>query len=141
MVFCFLTPDFYNEYSDCPEIETKHNRPYVQVCIRINGLLFVVPMRSHIRHEHVLWTDKENVCGLDFSKAVVILDEEKYIDHIHKPQIRQNEFNSLKVKEHIIYKKMTAYIKRYKKAKENQHIIQNKQLCEYSTLQYFEKYL
>ena len=72
---------------------------------------------------------------------MVILDEEKYIDHIHKPQIRQNEFNSLKGKEHIVYNKMTAYIKRYKKAKKNQQIKQNKQLCEYSTLQYFEKYL
>ena len=63
-------------------------------------------MRSHIRHNFVLWTYKENGCGLDFSKAVIILDEKKYIDSDRKPIIRQNEFNSLKGKERIVYNKM-----------------------------------
>ena len=139
--FLFLTPAFYQDYSDCPEIVTKQNRPYVQVCVRINDLLFVVPMRSNIRHEYVLWTNKENGCGLDFSKAVVILDEERYIDSVHKPQIRQNEFNALKGKDQIVYKKMMQFINQYKKAKENQHIKQKEQLCRFSTLQYFEEYL
>ena len=33
---------------------------------------YAVPLRSDIHHPHVLWTDKENNCGVDFSKAVVI---------------------------------------------------------------------
>ena len=141
MEFCYLTPGFYNDYSSCTEIEQKHYRPYVQVCVRINDYLFVVPMRSHIRHNFVLWTDKENGCGLDFSKAVIILDEKKYIDSDRKPIIRQNEFNSLKGKERIVYNKMLSYIKRYKKAKLNRHITYNDQLCRFSTLRYFEDYL
>ena len=40
---------------------------------RINNVLFAIPLRSHINHPFVLWTDKENHCGLDFSKAVKIL--------------------------------------------------------------------
>lgn len=79
--------------------------------------------------------DRQKQCGLDFSKAVVITDEDKYIDKQHKPQIRQNEFNALKGKERIVYNKMLKYIRQYKKAKQNQI------LCKYSTLQYFEDYI
>ena len=40
------------------------------VCVQIGGVLFAVPMRSHIKHKYALWADKENHCGVDFSKAV-----------------------------------------------------------------------
>ena len=84
---------------------------------------------------------QKNNCGLDFSKAVVIINEEKYIDKFHKPQIRQNEFNALKGNEQIVYSKMLKYIRQYKKAKQNQNVKPNQILCKYSTLQYFENYI
>lgn len=79
--FVFLSADFYQRYplSQYPEIEQKKTRPYIQVYIEINGIKFAIPLRSDIHHPHVLWTDKRNHCGVDFSKAVVITDE-KYID-------------------------------------------------------------
>ena len=72
--FVFLSNKFYKIYSkeNYPEIEQKSNRPYVQICIEINGVQYAIPLRSDIHHPHVLWTDKANHCGVDFSKAVVI---------------------------------------------------------------------
>ena len=140
MKFLFLTEQFYDDYKSCSEIEQKSTRPYTQVYTRINGVQFAIPLRSKITHkEHVLWTDKENSCGLDFSKAVVIVDD-KYIDKNKKPHIRQNEFDSLRGKEYIVKKKMLKHIADYKKAKTALHIKRNKLLCQYSTMQYFEEY-
>lgn len=141
LTFSFLTREFYRDHSKCKEIEQKIARPYIQVEIIVNGILFAVPLRSHINHPHVLWTDKENHCGVDFSKAVVITDPERYINRLVKPHIRPNEFDALRGKEYIIKKKLEKYISEYKKAKEHLEIPRNKVLVKYSTLQYFEDYL
>lgn len=140
MNFFFLSESFYQDYSGCCEIELKNVRPYVQVYIQLGGTRFAVPLRSHIKHPHVLWTDKENGCGLDFSKAVVVLKDE-YIDKTKKPHIRQNEYDVLRGKEHLIQQKLQQYINTYKKAKRRIDVPRNRALCQYSTLQYFEEYI
>ena len=141
MKFIFLTQQFYDDYSHCPEILQKLMRPYVQVYTVINGVQFAIPLRSGITHsKHVLWTDKEKGYGLDFSKAVVIADD-AYINKSKKPYVRQSEFDSLRGKEYIIKQKMLKYIADYKKAKSKQCIERNRTLCRYSTLQYFEEYI
>jgi protein AbiQ len=119
----------------------KQTRPYVLVHITLGGLDYAIPLRSNIKHnEHVLWTDKENRCGLDFTKAVVIEDE-AYIDAINKPFIRPHEHKALLGQEYNIQQGMLRYIETYKKAKTQQHIPRNKLLCSFSTMQYFEQYL
>lgn len=140
--FVFLTEKFYEDYSaeKYPEIEQKRNRPYIQLYVVINGVQFAIPLRSDIHHPHVLWTDKKNHCGVDFSKAVVIEDD-RYIDEVREPHLRQNEFDALRGKDYKIKQKMEKYIMQYKKAKENLEKPINKMLVRYSTLQYFEKYL
>ena len=79
--------------TEYPEMEQKHNRPYIQVCVEIDGVQFAIPLRSDINHPHVLWTDKANHCGVDFSKAVVI-KKESYIDMNIEPHLRQKEFDA-----------------------------------------------
>ncbi len=140
--FVFLSEDFYQRYplSQYPEIEQKKTRPYIQVYIEINGIKFAIPLRSDIHHPHVLWTDKRNHCGVDFSKAVVITDE-KYIDKTCEPHLRQNEFDALRGKDFKIKQKMLKYIDKYKRAKMEPEKSVNKVLLKYSTLQYFEEYL
>jgi len=140
MKFLFLTQQFYDDYKDCTEIEQKQKRPYSQVYTEINGIQFAVPLRSGINHKHVLWTDKRKMCGLDFSKAVVIVDD-SYIDKTTTPHIRQNEFDSLRGKEYIVKQKMLKYISNYKKAKTALNVERNKVLCQYSSMQYFEEYI
>lgn len=137
--YIYLTNEFYQKYNKCSEIEKKHNRPYAMLLIKIDNVSWAIPLRSNINHKYVVWSDKENKCGLDLSKAVVIEDE-KYISS-GKPTIRQNEFNELKGKNHIVHKKMKKYIEKYIKAYFNQHIDRNKTLCKYSTLQYFHEYI
>ena len=106
--------------------------------MEINGIQYAIPLRSEIHHPHVLWTDKNNRCGVDFSKAVVITDE-KYIDMLREPHIRENEFNALRGKDYKIRVKMEKYIEEYKKAKQDLSKKHNQNLVKYSTLQYFEK--
>ena len=118
----------------------KPTRPYIRVYVEINGIHFAIPMRSHIQHPYVLWTDKEAGCGLDFSKSVVVA-KESYIDGMRKPYIRQNEFDALRGKEYQVKQKLLQFIKVYKKAKKRLDVPRNQRICRYSTLQYFESYL
>ena len=137
--FVFLSDEFYGAYpaSEFPEIEQKRYRPYIQVIIEIGELKFAIPLRSGINHPHVFWTDKENHCGVDFSKAVVINDD-CYIDSENEPRLRQNEFDALRGKDYRIKVKMSAYIEKYKKARKNINDPINHTLVKFSTLQYFE---
>lgn len=140
MRYVFLTQQFYDDFVHCIEIERKISRPYAQVIIEMNGIIFAVPLRSNIKHNHVLWSDKENRCGLDFSKTVVITRTE-YIDINTTPRLRQVEFETLKGKDHIAKQKLQTYIKHYKRAKKFPEFEYNRRLCQYSTLQYFEEYI
>lgn len=139
MKYIYLTNEFYEKYKDCTEIEKKETRPYSMVLTKIDDVTWAVPLRSHIHHNHVIWSDEINNCGLDLSKAVVIEDS-KYISE-KNATIRQNEFDELKGKEHILYTKIKSYIGKYVKAYARQDVERNRKLCEYSTLQYFHKYI
>lgn len=138
--FIFLSKEFYRAYPPVkfPEMEQKENRPYIQVYVQINEVQYAIPLRSDIHHPHVLWTDKKNRCGVDFSKAVVITDE-KYVDLETEPHIRQNEFDALRGKDFKIKTKMEKYLSDYKNAKNDMSKPVNRKLVKYSTLQYFEK--
>ncbi len=140
--FIFLSEEFYQDYPTeiYPEIEQKRTRPYIQIYVEVNGIKFAIPLRSDIHHPHVLWTDKKNHCGVDFSKAIVVEDE-RYIDMEREPHLRQNEFNALRGKDFKIRQKMQKYIEDYKKAKAEPDKQMNQVLVKYSALQYFEKYL
>lgn len=58
MKLVFLSAEFYKDYADCSEIEQKPTRPYIRIGVLINGVLWAVPFRSNIRHEHVIWTNE-----------------------------------------------------------------------------------
>lgn len=137
----FLTKEFYDAHANCPQIEKKDTRPYIRVQVLINGVLWAIPMRSNINHEYAIWTDKENKCGIDFTKAVVIKDPNAYIA-TDRPYVRKNEFEVLKtIDQHTVIQKLQKHIKDYKKAKEHPKIKRNKNILAFSTLQYFEDYI
>ena len=141
MKLVFLSAEFYKDYADCSEIEQKPTCPYIRIGVLINGVLWAVPFRSNIRHEHVIWTNEAKRCGMDFSKAVVIVDPERYIDSA-VPHLRGEEFAVLKtISAHAIEAKMAQFICTYKKAKRAPNVLRNKRLLTYSTLQYFEEYI
>ena len=137
----FLTEAFYQDFNDCPEIAEKENRPYMRVGVKIGGVLWAIPFRSHIAHEYAVWTNKENCCGLDLTKAVALADPERYIS-TERPYLRPEEFAVLKrINDHTIVQKFEGYIALYKKAKKTQEVPRTKRIVAFSTLQYFEMYI
>lgn len=143
MEFRHLSQKFYNDYPQLqyPEMMSKDDRPYTLTITSVDGLLFAVPLRSDINHDYnVLWTDKANRHGLDFTKAILILDLD-YIDYSEKVFIRSKEHKHLLGKEHRVKQKMEKCIEDYRNAKNNLSIVHNQLYCSFSTLQYFEEYI
>ena len=142
MKFNFLKKEFFEKYKDCEEMEKKPNRPYAcTTLVNCMGVTFAVPLRSHIRHEYAVFTDKEKTKGLDLTKAVVVDNIPKYIDLETKVYIKDEEHKFLKGKEDFLVKKLENYIKQYKKALETPENIKNQRLIKFSALQYFHKEL
>ena len=114
MLFTHLSEKFYNDYpsNKYPEMMLKENRPYTQVITEVNGLKFAVPLRSDVTHKtDVLWTDKQAKHGLDFTKAVLILDDE-YISG-KRAYVRDREHQHLLGKERRVKEKMEKCISNY----------------------------
>lgn len=132
----FLSKEFYEKYSNYEEILHKKNRPYVQVLIELNDLKIAVPLRTNIKHKYAYWTNKQEKCGLDFTKSVVIEDI-SYIDYQNKPIIRQEEYDFLKDKNYIVTKKMEKYIKDFFLNNEKQLNKRDLDKIEKSSLKYF----
>lgn len=138
----FLTEEFFRDYADHLEIERKPDRPHAQMLIEAYGQIFCVPFRSHINHPHAIWTDKKQRRGMDLSKAVVVLNPDRYIDRTRVPYLRANEFEVFKdLDEYAVKKRLLKYIDEYKKAKKQQELPRNRTLVACSTLQYFEEYI
>ena len=138
----FLTPRFYSDFANCPEIEQKPLRPYVRVQIVVNGVLWALPLRSNISHEYAVFTDRKNRCGMDLTKAVAISSPSLYIDSSTRPYLRPNEHAALKsISEYHLTQRFLRYISDYKDAMLHPKARHNQSLLRFSTLQYFENYL
>ena len=134
MNFFLLENNFYNDYSNCTEILKKSNRPYAVFLIKLNNLTFAVPVRRHITHKYSIKTIENK--GLDFSKAVIINNIQRYISKKHA-YINNREYQIIMEQKWKITKKMEDYIKKYKKALKDPSIPANKILYNSSCLQYF----
>ena len=158
MEFYLLTKKFYEKYSNCKEILKKENRPYTICIIEINKLTFAIPIRHNINHKYSIKTFNNQ--GLDFTKAVIIIDKafilksvwaNNFIQKFAKKNIYINieteldkiimENKELSTKKSLIKPKLKKFIKTYKKAIKNPDDLKNKILCEFSSLQYFHKEL
>lgn len=142
MKYTFLTEKFYKDYphENYPQMEIKEDRPYAHVTVELYNQLFCIPLRSHIDHPHAFFTNKRERCGVDYSKAIVILDNE-YIDNKRKVFLRDNEYKKLRGKDYTIKQQFMAYIELYKQAKIDNTIDHRNEILSFSTLQYFEEYI
>ena len=132
-----LSEEFYNEYSHCNEILRKANRPYACLTIELDGLLFAVPFRHHIKHNYSFHTIGE--AGLDYTKSVIITNVRFLSDD--KPTIESREFSIIKRNEAKIRYGFAKYVNQYKRAMRHPNNPRSTNLLEYSTLKYFEEYL
>lgn len=137
----FLTDDFYRRCVErgYREIERKRDRPYFVLIAEIDGVTWGLPFRSSIKHPHAFWTNREEGCGIDYSKAVVI-ENAADIDREKVPHIRDGEFEAVKGHEREIRKGFKSYVKRYKRAKASGHP-RYASLVQFSTLQNYEHLL
>lgn len=132
-----LSQKFYDTYSHCTEILKKKNRPYACMTIELDGLLFAVPFRHHIKHKYAFHTIGE--AGLDYTKAVIIIDILFLSDD--KPSIENKEFAIVKREEQKIRYGFAKYVNQYKRAMKHRDNPRSENILKYSTLKYFEKYL
>lgn len=132
-----LSEKFYDTYKNCDEILKKENRPYACLTIELNGLLFAIPFRHHIRHPYSFHTIDE--AGLDYTKTVIITDALYLSDD--KPSIDNKEFAIIKREEQKIRYGLSKYVNQYKRAMKHRDNPRSKNILTYSALKYFEKYL
>lgn len=132
-----LSEKFYHTYSHCSEILKKENRPYACLTIEIDGLLYAVPFRHHIKHPHAFHTIGE--AGLDFTKSVIITDT-LFLSN-DRPSIESKEFAIVKREEQKIRYGLKKYINQYKRAMKHRDNPRSENILKYSTLKYFEEYL
>lgn len=132
-----LSEKFYDTYSYCDEILKKENRPYACFTVELDGSIFAIPFRHHIKHGHAFHTLGE--AGLDYTKSVIITDELFFSDD--KPTIESKEFAIVKRNEHKIRYGLTKYINQYKRAMKHRDNPRSKNILRYSALKYFEEYL
>lgn len=142
MKYTFLTEKFYNDYphEKYPQMEIKKDRPYAHISVELYNQLFCIPLRSHIDHPHAFFTNKRERCGVDYSKAVVILNND-YIDTTRKAFLRPNEYKKLRGKDFTIKQQFISYIELYKRAKVDATVDHREDILNFSTLQYFEEYI
>ena len=134
MKLIFLSQSFYSKYSGCKEILTKNNRPYACLKITVQGKDFAIPLRHNICHKYAFMTIGK--CGLDYTKAVPILDL-SFIDTAI-PTIDSAEFKAIKSKDREIERGMSKYIEVYKKARQHMESTFYQNIVKYSALQYFD---
>ena len=139
--FVFLSEAFYQQMNGCNEILLKERRPYLLALITQGSVTFAIPLRSHIKHQYVFYTNKACLCGLDYTKAVVITDQTLQIDHTRQPVVRQDEFDALRGREHDIMQGMHHYLHDYRHALQHQSHPRNAQIIKMSALQYFHAQL
>ena len=132
-----LSAKFYDTYSHCEEILKKTNRPYACLTIELDGLLFAVPFRHHIRHPHAFYTIGE--AGLDYTKSVIITDSQFLSDD--RPSIENKEFAIIKRNEQKIRYGLSKYINQYKRSMKHRNNPRSENILKFSTLKYFEEYL
>lgn len=142
MEYTFLSEKFYKDYphDKYPQMEIKIDRPYAHVHVQAYGQLFCIPLRSNVDHPHALFTNKKEKCGVDYSKAVVITNED-YIDRTRKAFLRPNEYKKLRGKDYTIKQQFENYVELYKQAKIDETVNHREEILAFSTLQYFEEYI
>jgi protein AbiQ len=145
MRFNRLSAAFYSQYGAYGEILDKASRPYYVFLMQLDDLTYAIPLRSNISHGFCFIADNSNGqnSGLDYSKAVVIIDVAKYIDPADVT-IRQNEYNVLKQHELTIRRQFASYVAFYKKEflrRQKNPALPPSPLCDYASLKYFHNEL
>ena len=132
-----LTRAFYKAYAGCGEILQKEHRQYCMALLEVDGILFAIPFRTHIRHKHsYIFKDssRSDQSGLDFTKAVVVTDP-SYIGE--ETLIDSGEYAEFLKKQDVIARRFDKFIRDYKKWAVDPAKYHAERIIAFSALQYF----
>lgn len=138
-----LTDQFYADNKGLKEALDGSNdgkvRGYGIVVIDLKGLMFGIPLRSHLNHKFGFVSERsEGVTkGLDYTKALLIQKEE-YVSRAYK--IPAAEFIHINDNKEKIQEDFNKFVNRYIDAhfKKDENILRN---YRYSTLKNYHKEL
>ena len=134
MKLILLSQEFYDKYGHCKEILQKPSRPYISVEICIDGILYAIPLRHHIRHNNAFITKGES--GLDFTKSIVIESNSFISDSI--PWIESADWNIIKKSQNKIIYAFKKFLNQYKRALLHPDNPRSYKYIRYCSLQYFD---
>ncbi|MCX1288917.1 hypothetical protein JDU19_23870 [Escherichia coli] len=138
-----LTDQFYADNKGLQEALDGSNdgkvRGYGIVVIDLNGLVFGIPLRSHLNHKFGFVSERSEGVkkGLDYTKALLIKKEE-YVSRAYK--IPTPEFTHINDSKEKIQEDFNKFVNRYIEAnvKKDENILRN---YRYSTLKNYHKEL
>lgn len=138
-----LTDQFYADNKGLQEALDGSNdgkvRGYGIVVIDLNGLMFGIPLRSHLNHKFGFVSERSEGVkkGLDYTKALLIQKEE-YVSRAYK--IPAPEFIHINDNKEKIQEDFNKFVNRYIEAhvKNDENILRN---YRYSTLKNYHKEL
>ena len=137
----YLSEKFYQKYNvtNYPEIEKKGSRPYIVLLFQIKNNTFALPFRTNIRHTNCYKfrqtsRNTDSATGIDFSKAVIINDEEYIGDFA---TIDEKEYVELNDRFFFIQKKFQTYLEGYCKFANGKGNEYQSRKYIFTTLKYF----
>jgi len=138
-----LTDQFYVDNTDLKEALDGSNdgkvRGYGIVVIDLDGLVFGIPLRSHLNHKFGFVSERSEGVkkGLDYTKALLIQKDE-YVSRAYK--IPASEFIHINDNKDKIQEDFNKFVSRYIEAhnKKDVNILRN---YRYSTLKNYHKEL
>lgn len=129
------------------EINTKNNRMYLCLMMKLDGNQVLIPLETNLHKAPALLANSlyelpSNTrpnAGLNLEKLLIVNDN-KYLEIIDHPEISHKQMQKMKKDIELINKKTERYIHKYKKAcernKENEVFI-----FKFSTLHLFKNEL
>jgi protein AbiQ len=153
IVFHQLTAEFYKDHHHLKERLDKwedKGRGYGVLLVAVAGHTFAIPLRSKmdVNHPANFYTKihspegKQVKHGLDYTKAVIITDSERYISKAEFKLADKNDYVKIIEAQHRIIKAFEKYVKKYIDAvkKQDSNILQSRKY-RYSTLQNYHEEL
>lgn len=145
----FLSESFYQNHAPkIKEILFKDTRPYCVLLVKVKGLQFALPLRSHIPDregcgfktiEHQESKEqRKKFKGIDFSKAILISDD-SFLKHDHVVLKDKNEWIFIIGNGKKIAKEFKHYVEGYITALKNNNVLDSK--YEFTTLINYHKEL
>jgi len=112
--YVHIDPSYFQDNSSLIEVMKDDNRQYLHIVTKYKDNTFLIPFRSHIKHKYCyhFYIEAGSNDGLDFSKALIINDLQKYT-HTSLLPIPDKQHKVIKRNYDTIIRKFHRYVDNY----------------------------